>query len=212
MKILVIGASGRVGGKLVEKLLDAGHNVVGTTRKEASLFDHPRYTQIQLDLTSSREHLAQTIPAGVEAVYFVSGSRGKKLLEVDLHGAIKSMQAAEDRGIKRYIMLSTLFALDTSKWTNAGIESLKDYYIAKHYADSYLTNNTQLNYTILQPASLTEKSGSGKIAVDVDDNGENSIEDVAEVLVQLLENTDAKQRVITMHEGKMPIEAALATL
>ena len=109
-------------------------------------------------------------------------------------------------------MLSTLFALDTSKWTNAGIESLKDYYIAKHYADSYLTNNTQLNYTILQPASLTEKSGSGKIAVDVDDSGENSIEDVAEVLVQLLENTDAKQRVITMHEGKMPIEAALATL
>ena len=212
MKILVIGASGRVGNKLVEKLLEADHQVVGTTRKEESLFDNSNYTQINLDLSNSLEEITEAIPNDTDAIYFVSGSRGKDLLEVDLHGAVKSMQAAETLGIKRYIMLSAIFALDTSKWNNSSIESIKNYYIAKHYADLWLSQQTQLNYTIVQPAALKERDGSGKIAVDVSDSGENSIEDVAEVLFQSLSNQSTEKKVITMHEGDTPIKEALTQL
>lgn len=212
MNILVIGASGRVGSKLTKKLLDAGHQVAGTTRKEEKLFDHTGYSQINLDLTGSPAAIERSMPNKVDAIYFVSGSRGKNLLEVDLHGAIKSMQVAEKLGIDRYIMLSSIFALDTSKWKNSGIEKIKNYYIAKHYADSWLVENTQLNYTVLQPATLTEDSGSGKIAVNVNDTGKNAIEDVAEVLFQLLNSPTAERKVITMHEGEVPIGEAIAKL
>ena len=52
--------------------------------------------------------------------YFVAGSRGKDLLQTDLYGAVKMMQAVEKKGnLKRYIHLSSLFALQPDKWGGA---------------------------------------------------------------------------------------------
>lgn len=73
------------------------------------------------------------------------------------------MQAAEELNIPRYILLSTLFALDTSKWHIDDIDQLRDYYVSKHYADQWLTKNTGLNYSILQPGNLKEVPGTGKL-------------------------------------------------
>src|SRR5699024_9453653 len=154
MNILVIGASGRVGGELTQALLDDGHQVTGTTRKEEQLFDAPNYKQIKLEVTKSLETIEETIPEGTEAIYFVSGSGGKNVLQVDLHGAVKTMQAAENKGIKRYVMLSALFSLEPDNWF-----TIIDYYTAKYFADLYLINQTKLDYTILQPGYLAETEG-----------------------------------------------------
>jgi nucleoside-diphosphate-sugar epimerase len=212
MNILVIGASGRVGSQLVENLLRAGHQVVGTTRQEEKLFDSPNFTQINLDLLGEPDAIENAIPDDIEAIYFVSGSRGKNLLQVDLHGAVKTMQAAAKKNIERYILLSSLFALDTDRWNDRIREDLGDYYIAKHYADAWLVNNTDLNYTILQPGTLKEKDGSGNIEVNVEEFGENAIEDVAGTLLEVLDNPAAYRQVITMHQGDKPIKAAISEL
>ncbi|PWL32255.1 NAD(P)H-binding protein [uncultured Roseivirga sp.] len=210
MKVLVIGASGRVGQKLTSKLLEADHQVVGTTRKDEKLFEANNYSQIALDLEKSAEDLSSEIPSGVEAVYFVSGSRGKDLLNVDLHGAIKSMQAAEMAGIKRFVMLSTIYSLQPTAWDTSA--DLYDYMIAKHYADQWLIKNTDLDYTILQPGSLTENAGTGEVELKVQEHGENPIEDVAEVLFGLLDLKSSFKEVISMRSGDTPIKNALANL
>lgn len=210
MKVLVIGASGRVGQKLTSKLLEADHQVVGTTRKDEKLFEANNYSQIALDLEKSAEDLSSEIPSDVEAVYFVSGSRGKDLLNVDLHGAIKSMQAAEMAGIKRYVMLSTIYSLQPTAWDTSA--DLYDYMIAKHYADQWLIKNTDLDYTILQPGSLTENAGTGEVELKVQEHGENPIEDVAEVLFGLLDLKSSFKEVIPMRSGDTPIKNALANL
>ncbi|MBO6495293.1 MAG: SDR family oxidoreductase [Roseivirga sp.] len=210
MKVLVIGASGRVGQKLTSKLLEADHQVVGTTRKDEKLFEANNYSQIALDLEKSPEDLSNEIPSDVEAVYFVSGSRGKDLLNVDLHGAIKSMQAAEMAGIKRYVMLSTIYSLQPTAWDTSA--DLYDYMIAKHYADQWLIKNTDLDYTILQPGSLTENAGTGEVELKVQEQGENPIEDVAEVLFGLLDLKSSFKEVISMRSGDTPIKNALANL
>lgn len=210
MKVLVIGASGRVGQKLTSKLLEADHQVVGTTRKDEKLFEANNYSQIALDLEKSAEDLSNEIPSDVEAVYFVSGSRGKDLLNVDLHGAIKSMQAAEMAGIKRYVMLSTIYSLQPTAWDTSA--DLYDYMIAKHYADQWLIKNTDLDYTILQPGSLTENAGTGEVELKVQEQGENPIEDVAEVLFGLLDLKSSFKEVISMRSGDTPIKNALANL
>ena len=210
MKVLVIGASGRVGQKLTSKLLEADHQVVGTTRKDEKLFEANNYSQIALDLEKSAKDLSSEIPSDVEAVYFVSGSRGKDLLNVDLHGAIKSMQAAEMAGIKRYVMLSTIYSLQPTAWDTSA--DLYDYMIAKHYADQWLIKNTDLDYTILQPGSLTENAGTGEVELKVQEQGENPIEDVAEVLFGLLDLKSSFKEIISMRSGDTPIKNALANL
>ena len=212
MKILVIGASGRVGTDLVKQLLADNHQVIGTTRQEEKLFDDDNYSQLDLDITAEKDAIQSQIDKDIEAVYFVAGSGGKDVLEVDLHGAVKTMQATEDKGIKRYIMLSTVFSLDTSKWDNPGIADLKEYYICKHYADQWLVNNSSLDYTIVQAGALKERAATGKITINDDNAGENSIADVATTLAAVLNADNTSKKVFSMHNGETAIDAALAKL
>ena len=212
MKILVIGASGRVGTDLVKQLLADNHQVIGTTRKEEKLFSDDNYSQLDLDITAEKDAIQSQIDQDIDAVYFVAGSGGKDILEVDLHGAVKTMQATEDKGIKRYIMLSTVFSLDTSKWNQPGIADLKEYYICKHYADQWLVNNSNLDYTIVQAGALKEREATGKITINDDNAGENSIADVATTLAAVLNADNTNKKVFSMHNGETAIDAALAKL
>ena len=213
MKILVVGASGRVGGELVKQLLADEHQVIGTTRQEKKLFDNDSYTQLDLDITASKESIEKQLDQDIDAVYFVAGSGGKDVLEVDLHGAVKTMQAAQDKGIKRYIMLSSVFSLETEKWdNNPNIADLKDYYISKHYADHWLVNNSSLDYTIVQPGALKERDGTGKITINDTSSGENAIEDVATTLAAVLTADNTIRKVFNLHNGDIDINEAIATV
>ena len=212
MKILVIGASGRVGTDLVEQLLADDHQVIGTTRQDKKLFDNDNYRQLALDITAEKDAIAEQIEQDIDAVYFVAGSGGKDVLEVDLHGAVKTMQAVEDKGIKRYIMLSTVFSLDTNKWDTPGIADLKEYYICKHYADQWLVNDSTLDYTIVQAGALKERAGTGKITINDDNAGENAIADVAATLAAVLDANNTIKKVFSLHNGETAINEAIATL
>ena len=212
MKILVIGASGRVGTDLVKQLLTDNHQVIGTTRQEEKLFNDDNYSQLDLDITAEKDAIQKQIEQDIDAVYFVAGSGGEDVLEVDLHGAVKTMQATEAKGIKRYIMLSTVFSLDTSKWNQPGIADLKEYYICKHYADQWLVNNSNLDYTIVQAGALKERAATGKITINDDNAGENSIEDVATTLAAVLNANNTTKKVFSMHNGETPIDEAIAQL
>ncbi|OXL24065.1 NAD(P)H-binding protein [Psychrobacter sp. DAB_AL32B] len=212
MKILVIGASGRVGTDLVKQLLADDHQVIGTTRQEEKLFDDDNYSQLDLDITAEKDAIQSQIDQDIDTVYFVAGSGGKDVLEVDLHGAVKTMQAVQDKGIKRYIMLSTVFSLDTSKWNNPGIADLKEYYICKHYADQWLVNNSSLDYTIVQAGALKERASTGKITINDDEAGENSIEDVANTLAAVLNSDNTIKKVFSLHNGETAIDEAVAKL
>ena len=210
MKILVIGASGRVGTDLVKQLLADDHQVIGTTRQEEKLFENDNYSQLDLDITAEKDSIQKQIDQDIDAVYFVAGSGGKDVLEVDLHGAVKTIQATQDKGIKRYIMLSTVFSLDTSKWDK--IADLKEYYICKHYADQWLINNSTLDYTIVQAGALKEREATGKITVNNDSSGENSIEDVAATLATVLKADNTIKTVFSMQNGETAIDEAIAKL
>ncbi|EPD3052018.1 NAD(P)H-binding protein [Proteus mirabilis] len=167
MNILVIGAKGRVGQRLIEILLAKGHHVIGTTRKlsDTSVHHPSQYHEIELDITKPLSSITDLLPDNLEAIYFTTGSRGKDLLQVDLHGAVKTMQAAEKKGIKRYIMLSAINSLSPDKWTE-----LIDYFTAKYFADLYLRDRTQLDFTLVQAGYLTEKQGTYKITTKLEDN------------------------------------------
>lgn len=207
MKVLVIGGNGRVGSLLVDKLA-AQYQVVAGSRSPKPEKNLDNIEHSHIDLLSDIDTIAKSMK-DVDVVYFVSGSRGKNLLQIDLHGAIKSMQAAEKAGVNRYIMLSSIFALQPERWKESFLSDLTDYNIAKHYADLYLTTQTQLDYTILQPGALKEEQGTEKIETNVTNPGSNSIANVVDTLVAILENHSTIGKVILMHDGDTPIAEAL---
>jgi nucleoside-diphosphate-sugar epimerase len=122
------------------------------------------------------------------------------------------MQAAKKLGIERYIMLSSIFALQPDKWHIDGLDQILDYTIAKYFADNYLVNQSGLKYTILQPTNLTEEEGTDKISLDVTGVTSNPIPDVAKTLAEILKHDNTIGKVIMMKSGDTPIDAALASV
>lgn len=210
MKVFIAGGSGRVAAAVIQELVKQGQQVYAGSRHKDAIVKLPGVTPLSLDLHASPSELANLL-AGMDAVYFLAGSRGKDLLQTDAFGAVKLIQAAEMAGVKRYIQLSSIFASDPDKWQGkAEFASLTDYYIAKYFADEWLINNSKLDYTILAPATLEEKSGTGKVNLKREKFAANPIPDVAEVLAQILDKENTYGKVINMTGGETPISEAIA--
>lgn len=211
MQVLVAGATGRVGKAVIKRLVDEGYDVIAAARREnaVEVVDPEHVTVQRLDFHDSLAKIEDEI-GHPDAVIFVAGSRGKDLLQTDLNGAVKLMKAAEANGVKRYVQLSSAFALDQDKWAEIpSLASIIDYDIAKYFSDEWLIHNTNLDYTIIQPGNLMEKPATGKTSF-TPEGGENSIDDVAQVLVDSLKYDNTIHQVIIMHDGDTPIDEALS--
>lgn len=211
-KIFIAGGSGRVATELIKDLVASGHQVVAGARHPEKVIKLAGVTPIALDLHDGVAKIA-SLMTGCDAVYFTAGSRGKDLLQTDAMGAVKTMQAAKRAGIKRYIMLSSMYALQPEKWADyPALAAITDYNIAKFFADNYLVNDSGLDYTIIQPGGLTEEPATGKVNFGEGDHTSNTIPDVAKVLATVLDADNTIGKVIMMRNGDTPIADAVKAL
>lgn len=209
-KVFVAGGSGRVATALIKDLVAAGNEVVAAARHPEKIIKDNQVTALKMDLHASVDQLKKQM-TGCSAVYFVAGSRGKDLLQTDAFGAVKTMQAAKLAGIRRYIMLSSMYALQPEKWSQyPALAAITDYNIAKFFADNYLVEQSGLDYTIIQPATLTEDQATGKVTFGEGDDTTNPIADVASVLAGALKYDNTIGQVIMMRSGDTPIDDALS--
>lgn len=205
-KIFIFGGSGRVATDLIQDLVADGNTVTAAARHPENIIQLDGVAADKLDLHVDVDDIFKQVK-GFDAIYFTAGSRGKDLIQTDAMGAIKTMMAAEKAGVKRYIMLSSMLSLDINSWKK--IPSLEDYLTAKFFADTYLMDSTNLEYTILQPGSLIEEAGTGKIQLNVEATDSNPIPDVAKTLAAILKYSNTIGKVIPMSSGKTPIDDAL---
>lgn len=207
MKVFVAGASGRVGQEVVKELLAAGHTVTAGARHLDAVDD--RAEKVAMDLHASVDDLAKLID-GNDAVFFTAGSRGKDLLQVDLNGSVKLQEAAKKVGAKRFVQLSSTFALEQDKWASVpALASIMDYNVAKFYADRWLIDHPGLDWTIVQPGILEERAATGTVAINDGGYGRNAIPDVAKVLAGSLAHDNTVGKVLMMHDGDRAIDEAL---
>ena len=211
MQIFVAGGSGRVATDLIKDLVADGNTVVAGARHEDNVIKLDGVKAVHMDLHADVDQIADLMK-GSDAVYFTAGSRGKDLLQTDAFGAVKTMQAAKKLGIERYIMLSSIFALQPEMWKIEGLNQIMDYNVAKFFADNYLVNQSGLKYTILQPTNLTEESATGKISLDVNGVTSNPIPDVAKTLADIIKHDNTIGKVIMMRTGNTPINQALSDI
>ncbi|WFR63925.1 SDR family oxidoreductase [Paenibacillus amylolyticus] len=214
MNVLVIGANGQIGKLVVEQLVQEGqHKVTAMIRKpeQADALKELGADVVIGDLEGSVKDLAEAMKDH-NAIVFTAGSGGStgqdKTLLIDLDGAVKTMEAAEQQGISRYILVSAYGADQREKWS----ESIKPYYVAKHYADRALFAS-ELNYTIIRPGGLKNEPGTGNIAVGTDlEPGSVPREDVARVIVASLQEEKTYRMAFDLIAGDQPVEDALGKL
>lgn len=204
-KVFVAGANGQVGRLVIETLLTNDCEAVGGYRDPVSQArgDTTQFHAVHFDLTDPVSTLAQAM-AGCDAIIFAAGSGGKNLLEVDLDGAVKTMAAAQQAGITRFIHLSALNVQDRSFWPKSGIN---DYYIAKYYADEWLKTRTSLDWVIVEPTALTNDDGTGKITLKPQGQSQIPRQDVATVLVEAV-TSDLHRKELEIASGDVPIAQA----
>jgi uncharacterized protein YbjT (DUF2867 family) len=217
MNVLIIGANGKIGRIVAEKMEASGQfNPTAFIRKEEqkSFFDDLDIPVIIASLENGVDEIAATMK-GMDAIVFTAGSGGKtgydKTLEIDLDGAVKSIIAAEQTGVKRFVMVSAYLADDRDRWDASGI---KPYYIAKHFADKELKQST-LDYTILRPVRLTDETGTGKVTLKTTQEGiQRTIprDDVATTILQALEHPETIGKTMVMSTGERPIKEAVITV
>lgn len=212
MRVFIAGATGRVGKALTKDLVANGHQVVAGVHNTGNVEKDPAVSSVKLDLTAPVNDIAKLLD-DMDAVYFTAGSRGKNLLQIDAFGAVKLMEATQQAGIKRFVLLSSIFADKPEKWGDPYLKDITDYNIAKFFADKWLINgNIDLNYTIVQPGNLLEKPATGKVQFNMDHSEPNSLNDVALVLANVLDKPNTYKKVIRMSNGDTPIDDAIANV
>ncbi|WP_340152912.1 SDR family oxidoreductase [uncultured Marivirga sp.] len=211
MNILVIGANGKIGQKIVNKIhSNSPHDAIAMVRKESQReqFEKKGIKTVLGDLEEDFSHAYE----GNNAIVFTAGSGGHtgddKTKAIDQQGAIKAIDLAVQHKFDRFMMVSAFGAdFSPSEWP----ENMGAYYHAKSAADDYL-QQTGLNYTILKPGMLTDDEPKGKV-----DYGERTDErrgsiprwDVADVVVKSLEAEKTYRKSLELLSGTYRIEEAI---
>ncbi len=209
MHVLVVGSTRGTGNLVVRALLDRGHGVRAMVRspEQATALEERGATAVRGDLEGSLDGVV----AGVDAVAFCAGSGSQTgpdaTLRVDLHGAVRVIDACVEAGVGRFVMLSSIAADDPMR----GSAAIRHYLAAMHARDRILSTSG-LDATIVRPGGLTHDPGTGEVEVGIPVLGaRGSIPraDVAAVMVGCLERDDTIGATFELVSGRTPIEAAL---
>lgn len=222
-RIVVFGGHGKVALLAAPKFAAAGYAVDSVIRNPDHSADvaqagaHPTVLDIE---SADADELAQLI-GGARAVVFAAGAGGgdpARTNAVDFAAAVRAMTAAEQARVKRFVLVS---------YSRAGVDvdrldpsdPFYPYAKAKHDADAHL-RGTNLDYTILGPGMLTLEPATAKIRL-VDDAGridgrgpegsesDTSRDNVAEVIVHVIDRDAAVRRTVNFFDGDTPIAEAI---
>jgi uncharacterized protein YbjT (DUF2867 family) len=213
MKVLVAGAHGKTARRLVRMLREDGHEVRGLVRREEQMPDVETDggEPVLVDLEEEEvEGAVGRAVEGCDAVIFAAGagpgSGAARKETMDYGGAAKLVEAAEKHVVRRYLMLSSMRAGNPG----GGSEAMQPYLCAKARADERL-QESDLDYTIIRPGSLTEEEGAGRIeaAEVLGRRGEIPRDDVARTFAEALEMPNTYRKTFEIIGGETPIREAL---
>lgn len=217
VNVVVIGGHGKIAQLATPLLVEAGYTVTSIIRDPAqeetirSLGATPHVFDVE---TATQQDFVEAF-TGQDAIIWSAGAGGgnpARTYAVDRDAAIASIDAAEEAGVKRYIMVSYHgSSLDHGVPED---HSFYPYAQSKALADEHLMGS-ELDGTILGPGALTLEEPSGRIrrvgrqsAEDLgpEESRDTSRGNVARVIVAALQSEHSIRRVFDFVDGNTPID------
>ena len=212
MDVVVAGGHGKIGLRLLRLLAERSHRARGLIRNP----DHARDLEevgaeaVVCDIEALGD--ISECCEGADVVVFAAGagpgSGPERKRTVDYAGAVKLIEAAKKNGIDRYVIVSAISADRPDEWS----DQMRPYYEAKRDADQAVLDSG-LSYTIVRPGGLTDDPGTGLVKAGTNlERGEIPREDVAAVLLAVLEAPSGVGKTFELVSGETPIEEAIHAL
>jgi putative NADH-flavin reductase len=173
MKIVIFGATGRIGRCLVEQALAKGHLITAAARDPAGMrITHKRLQVERCDVLD----LARVAAAvdGQDAVLCALGTEAKKPTTVYSVGTRNIISAMEDKGVRRLITISNFCVLSETPRDLAGRAML---FLGRIYLRNILPDQRQaleevrqshVEWVAVRPLALTDAPARGTWRVALD--------------------------------------------
>jgi len=214
-RIAVVGGHGQIARLLHPLLVAAGHTPVALVRREGHRAELEA-AGVEVRLLDLEEQEAEGYAAafdGCDAVVFAAGGgpdgNAERKRTVDLEGSLKSIAAARQVGIARFVQIS---AIGVDEPTAEGAAPVwVAYDEAKRDADAAL-RASGLAWTILRPGRLTNDPPTGLVELGTDPTrGDVTRADVAAVVAAVLDEDATIERQWVLIGGGTPVAEAIHT-
>jgi uncharacterized protein YbjT (DUF2867 family) len=212
MDVVIAGGHGQVALRLARLLSARGERVRSLVRNPDHVADvEAAGAEAVVADMEALDDLSEFV-SGADAVVFAAGagpgSGPERKRTVDYGAAVKLIEAAQAARVRRYVMVSSIGADDPG----GGSEAMRPYLQAKADADAALAESG-LDFTIVRPGRLTDDPGSARVAVGEGlEIADIPRDDVAAVLVAVLDEPRTVGRTFVVVQGDTPIVDALRHL
>jgi nucleoside-diphosphate-sugar epimerase len=212
MDVLIAGGHGQVARRLIRLLARDGHTARGLIRNPDHAADIEADGGVPVLCDLERDDVRPHV-RGADAIVFAAGagpgSGPERKRTVDLGGAVKCVEAAEELGVARFVIVSSIGAQDPE----AGPEAMRPYLRAKAEADERVAAST-LDWTIVRPGSLQDTPGTGRVNVSTELGGRGPVprDDVALVLAETLQAPNTIGLIFEVFAGEVPAREAVRSL
>ncbi|MFI6690172.1 SDR family oxidoreductase [Streptomyces sp. NPDC050433] len=212
MRIVIAGGHGQIALRLERLLAAREHEVAGIIRKPGQAEDlrAAGAEPVVLDLESASPDEVAAALRGADVAVFAAGAGPGSSTErkdtVDRGAAVLFADAAEQAGVRRYVIVSSMGADPAQQ----GDEVFDHYLRAKGAADAYVLAKPALDVTVLRPGMLTNDAGTGQVNL-APSTGRGPVprDDVAATLVELVETTATVGLTLELISGTVPVAEAV---
>lgn len=216
MRVVIAGGHGKIALLLSRRLAANGDQAVGLIRnveQAADLRDSSAEPAV-LDLESATADAVVEVLKGADAAVFAAGAgpgSGKERKDtVDRGAAVLFAAAAERAGVRRHVQIGSM---GVGKPPRPGTDEVFAAYLAAKEAAERDLRERDLDWTILRPGRLTDEPATGEVHLaDSVDYGEISRDDVAAVIMAILEEERTFRRTLEVVGGNTPVEEAVTRL
>lgn len=173
MKLAVFGATGGTGRHLVEKALDAGHEVTALARRpEAVSQSSDRLTIVQGDVRDPAA--VERVIAGQDVVLTCLGARGRKDADLELVATRYILDAMARHGVRRLVVQGggDMVGVSRSRHPLALLIRFVIYPVLLRREYGYkeqqeqLLQSSDVDWTVIKPSILTNKPARAPVKVD----------------------------------------------
>lgn len=168
MRLLIVGATGGTGRRLVTQALERGFWVTALVRNPAKLrIDHPRLTVVQADVLDGTS--LDAAMRGQEAVLCALGHNRyfypTRILSVGTRNILRAM---ETHGVRRLVCMSSLGIGDSAGrmgvyYTLFVIPLILPFYFWDKTRQERAISGSHVDWTIVRPGALTNGSKRGRV-------------------------------------------------